>query len=47
MRLRKRLLAMGTYVIERMKAPKMAKNTVSAIGRNILPSMPVNVIIGT
>ena len=45
--LRKRLLAIGTYVSDNMKAPSMAKNTVRAIGRNILPSMPTKVIKGT
>ena len=34
-------------VSDRMKAPSMAKNTVRAMGRNILPSMPTRVIKGT
>ncbi len=45
-RLSSRLLATGTYVSERMNAPSMAKNTVSAMGRNILPSIPTRVISG-
>ncbi len=45
--LRNTLLAIGTYVSDRMKAPNIAKNTVRAIGLNIFPSMPTKVISGT
>ena len=37
----------GTYVVDRMKAPRTANITVSAIGRNILPSMPTSTRMGT
>ena len=36
----------GTYVSESMNAPKIAKETVCAIGPNILPSIPTNAKIG-
>ena len=36
----------GTYVRDKIKAPKIAKLTVWAMGRNIFPSMPPSAIIG-
>ena len=36
----------GTYVTERMSEPMSAKVTVSAIGRNSLPSIPWSVMMG-
>jgi hypothetical protein len=44
--LKNKAAAIGTQVSERMNAPNMAKPTVWAIGRNILPSMPTNERIG-
>ena len=40
--LKNRAEAIGIHVNDRMNAPKMAKATVCAIGRNILPSMPTS-----
>ena len=43
---RKSAHIMGTYVRLSSNAPRMAKLTVMAMGRNILPSMPTSVRMG-
>jgi len=40
------VIAAGMYVSERISDPNKANTTVSAIGLNILPSIPVNERIG-
>jgi hypothetical protein len=37
----------GINVIDRMVAPVNAKSTVTAMGRNIFPSIPVSARMGT